>query len=398
MGSPYTIRLKILLPCAAVCALVTIIGGCQGKTLVDDNPVFAAAPPRGSLSNKSSVVSNDAAEESDIRAVSLAKSSTLLTGNSVVAEVNGSPIFVDDLIGSVRLAVESDPNIPAEQKQQIMYAQIRKRIDGYIEQEIVLQALNKAIPEDRRALIAESLEEPFQEVVSKIKADSNVETDAELNEILAEQGLSIDLLRESFVRVQKVQGYLSTLAAPPGEIDRPELVEYYQAHQDEFTNTERVRWQEITVDFSAHEGRDGAEDTMAKVVKELQGGADFADVAVKYSTALSAEKRGDMGWLERGGLADKELEKRLFELKPGQMTRVMVRNDRFDLFRVVDHQFAQTSPLKEVQQEIEQKIKQQTMQASRKAALDELRDKSSVVTIFDEDDSESEEASPFSGI
>ena len=398
MSSPYTIRLKILLPCAAVCALVTIIAGCQGKTLVDDNPVFAAAPPRGSLSNKSSVVSNDPAEDSDIRAVSLTKSSTLLTGNSVVAEVNGSPIFVDDLIGSVRLAVESDPSIPAEQKQQIMYAQIRKRIDGYIEQEIVLQALNKAIPEDRRALIAESLEEPFQEVVSKIKADSNVETDAELNEILAEQGLSIDLLRESFVRVQKVQGYLSTLATPPGEIDRPELVEYYLAHQDEFTNTERVRWQEITVDFSAHEGRDGAEDIMAKVVKELQSGADFADVAVKYSTALSAEKRGDMGWLERGGLADKELEKRLFELKPGQMTKVIVRDDRFDLFRVVDHQFAQTSPLKDVQQEIEQKIKQQTMQASRKAALDELRDKSSVVTIFDEDDSAPEKTSPFSGI
>lgn len=398
MSSPYTIRLKILLPCAAVWALVTIIAGCQGKTLVDDNPVFAAAPPRGSLSNKSSVVSIDPAEDSDIRAVSLTKSSTLLTGNSVVAEVNGSPIFVDDLIGSVRLAVESDPSIPAEQKQQIMYAQIRKRIDGYVEQEIVLQALNKAIPEDRRALIAESLEEPFQEVVSKIKADSNVETDAELNEILAEQGLSIDLLRESFVRVQKVQGYLSTLATPPGEIDRPELVEYYLAHQDEFTNTERVRWQEITVDFSAHEGRDGAEDIMAKVVKELQSGADFADVAVKYSTALSAEKRGDMGWLERGGLADKELEKRLFELKPGQMTKVIVRDDRFDLFRVVDHQFAQTSPLKDVQQEIEQKIKQQTMQASRKAALDELRDKSSVVTIFDEDDSAPEKTSPFYGI
>lgn len=399
MGSPYTIRLKYLLPSAAALALVTIIAGCQGKTLVDDNPVFAAAPPRGSLDNKSSVASNEVdSQPRTIVPISESKSLAVLSGNSVVAEVNGSPIFVDDLIGSVRLALESDPNIPAEQKQQIMYAQIRKRIDGYVEQEVVLQALNKAIPEDRRALIAESLEGPFQEVVAKIKADSNVQTDAELNDVLAEQGLSIDLLRESFVRVQKVQGYLSTLATPPTEIDRPDIVEYYKSHLEDFTNTERVRWQEITVEFSAHDGRDGAEDVMAKVVKELQSGGDFADLAVKYSTALSAEKRGDMGWLERGGLADKELEKRLFELKPGQMTKVMVRDDRFDVFRVVDHQFAQTAPLKDVQQEIEQKIKLETTQAARKAALDELREKSSVVTIFDGVASDSDKPSPFSGI
>lgn len=399
MGSPYTIRLKYLLPSAAALALVTIIAGCQGKTLVDDNPVFAAAPPRGSLDNKSSVASNEVdSQPRTIVPISESKSLAVLSGNSVVAEVNGSPIFVDDLIGSVRLALESDPSIPAEQKQQVMYAQIRKRIDGYVEQEVVLQALNKAIPEDRRALIAESLEGPFQEVVAKIKADSNVQTDAELNDVLAEQGLSIDLLRESFVRVQKVQGYLSTLATPPTEIDRPDIVEYYKSHLEDFTNTERVRWQEITVEFSAHDGRDGAEDVMAKVVKELQSGGDFADLAVKYSTALSAEKRGDMGWLERGGLADKELEKRLFELKPGQMTKVMVRDDRFDVFRVVDHQFAQTAPLKDVQQEIEQKIKLETTQAARKAALDELREKSSVVTIFDGVASDSDKPSPFSGI
>lgn len=385
MGPSDLFRQKLLLSSAACLALMLIVAGCKGKSLIDDNPVFAAAPPRGSLSNKSTLAKNSAGKESDIHAVSLARTAPVLTGNSVVAEVNGTPVFVDDLIGSIRLAVEADTNIPDEQKQQIMYAQIRKRIDGYIEQEIVLQALNKAIPEDRRAMIDESLETPFQEMVTKIKADSQAETDAQLNEKLAEQGLSIDLLRESFVRVQKVQGYLSTLATPPKEIDRPEMVAYYKANSEEFTSEERLRWQEISVDFITHNGRDGAEEVMIKVVEALQGGADFADVAEKYSTAFSAEKRGDMGWLKRGSLADSKLEDQLYSMKPGEMTRVQVQDDRFAVFRVVDHQFAKTSAFQDVQQEIEQKIKKQTLQDARKKVLDDLRDQATVVSMFDDE-------------
>ena len=395
VGTPDFSRHRILLNSAIFMMLLVVAAGCKGKSLIDDNPVFADAPPRGSLSNRSSLAKNEEDAASPILSVS--KSAVLLSGNSVVAEVNGTPIFVDDLIGSIRLAVESDTNIPNDQKQQIMYAQIRKRIDGYVEQEIVLQALNRAIPEDRRALIDESLEAPFQEMIAKIKVDSKVETDSELNDVLSEQGLSIDLLRESFVRVQKVQGYLSTLATPSQEIDRPELVAYYKAHQQEFTNEERVRWQEIVVDFASHGGRDGAEEVMIQVVKELQNGADFADVASKYSTALSAEKRGDMGWLDRNSLVDSKLEDELYAMKPGQMTKVHVQENRFAVYRVVDHQFAKTSPFQEVQQAIEQKIKQQRQQDARKKVLDDLRSKATVVTMFDDEPAADSVKPEFSG-
>ncbi|MEZ6127013.1 MAG: peptidylprolyl isomerase [Planctomycetaceae bacterium] len=365
-----------------------LLTGCRGKSLVDDNPVFAAAPPRRQLTNRSTVAAtDDASGSSAVRTVSFAKlEEHPLTGNTIVAEVNGAPIFVDDIAGSVRLAIEGNPAIPDDQRQKLLYQQVKARLTNYVDQEIVIQALEQAIPADRRSQINESLEGPFQEVITNIKRDRNLTTDAELNDVLANEGLSVDLLRESFFRIQKVQGYLSTIADAPSVIDRSEMVAWYQAHLDEFTTHERVRWQEIVVKFDHHGGRKGAEQRMADVVRQLQAGADFAELAASHSDALSAEKRGDMGWLERGSLADTDLEQQLFALESGQMTKVYVRDTQFEVYRVVDHQHAKTSEFQEVQRAIEQKIKAERQQAARKEALDKLKAKAIVVTMFDDDD------------
>ncbi|MDG1897210.1 MAG: peptidylprolyl isomerase [Fuerstiella sp.] len=365
--------------------VVVLLSGCQGKSLVDDNPVFAEAPPRRSLTNKSTVASSDDEEgESQIQAVSFTGSSkTKIVGNTVVAEVNGRPIFVDDLIGSLRLAIEAEESLSDEQRQQILEKQIKGRLDNYIEQEIVVQALKQKIPEDRQQVIEESLEKPFGEVIANIKKDRKLTTDEELNQVLSTEGLSVDLLRESFFRIQMVNGYLSTIAESPDTISRLEMLAHYDEHSEEFTTQERIRWQELVVLFTSNDGREGAEARMTEVVQQLQKDVDFAELATNYSDALSAEKRGDMGWLTRGSLSDNALEEQLFSLPSGGMTKVYVRDDRFEVYRVVDHQPARTAPFQEMQKEIEQRIRAEKAKAARQKTMQDLRAKASVVTMFD---------------
>ena len=386
---PRTQKLLPLLMVALVC-------GCQGKSLVDDNPVFRETPPRRSLTNRATSESDSTTRSSSIKSVSFTNDASTeeLTGNTVVAEVNGTPIFVDDLVGSQRLAMEADPRVSPEQRQSILLRQIKGRLDSYVEQEVVLQSLKQAIPEDRQEVIHESLEVPFQEVIGNIKKDRGVETDDELNDILAQENLSIDLLRESFVRIQMVQGYVQTLATVPDVIDRVDMVNYYQEHQADFTTSERVRWQEIVVRFDKHGGRDGAKTRMETVVRQLQDGAKFGELAMEHSDALSAERRGDMGWLERGGLADKTVEKTLFELEAGQPTQIYVRDDRFEVYRVVDHQQQRVTPFAEVQSQIEQILKQKAAQDAKQKVLSDMRDKATVVTMFDKTDVATQDTIP----
>ena len=389
---PYLI-LQVL---TAACFFV----GCEGKTLVDSDPVFAHAPPRRSLTNRATVAQTKPdSPESVIKTVSYdVQSEAPLTGNTVVAEVNGVPIFVDDIIGSVRLALDERDEIPDEQKRRIMLTQIQRGLDRHIEQEIVLQTLNATIPADRQQLVEDSLNEVFEaEVLGKIRRDKNVTTEDELQAVLGEEGLSIELLREAFFRVQKVNGFLSQRAAAPEEVDRTEIVNYYRENIDQFTTKERVRWQELVLKYSYHDGKQNTAKQMLELVKQLKAGTSFGELAEKYSDALSAEKKGDMGWLMPGALADKELEKELWSIPGGQTTQLYERSDQLELYRVVEHQHAETSSLQDVQHQIKETLKDQKFKASRKTVLDELTTGANVITIFDNDVAEANPAAtPFS--
>lgn len=380
--------------------VASFLVGCEGKTLVDSDPVFATAPPRRSLTNRATVAQTESDKaESVVKTVSYdMESESPLTGNTVVAEVNGTPIFVDDLIGSVRLALEERDEIPAEQKRRIMLSQIQRGLDRHIEQQIVLQTLDATIPEDRRQLVEDSLTEVFEsEVLPTIRKSKNVSTEKELQDALAEEGLSIELLKEAFFRVQKVNGFLSQRATAPDKIDRADLVKFYQENTAEFTTKERVRWQELVLKYDYHDGKQKTAKAMLDLIQQLKSGTPFGELAEKYSDALSAEKKGDMGWLLPGALADKELEEELWKIPAGQTTKIYERDNQLELYRVVEHQQAKTSSLQEVQQQIEETLKDQKFKESRQAVLDELKAKANIITIFDNQIAEAQPAAtPFS--
>lgn len=86
-----------------------------------------------------------------------------------------------------------------------------------------------------------------------------------------------------------------------------------------------------------------------------------------------------------GSLADKELEAMLFEMSAGDMTSVQVREDRFEVYKVIDHRHPKTVEFQAVQKEIEAKKLEELREAAQKQVLDDLRAKGIIVTIFDGD-------------
>jgi parvulin-like peptidyl-prolyl isomerase len=98
---------------------------------------------------------------------------------------------------------------------------------------------------------------------------------------------------------------------------------------------------------------------------------------------LSAEKRGDMGWIKRESLADKNLEAMLFDMPSGAMTSVQVHDDRFEVYKVIDHRAPKSVEFQAVQKEIEAKLLANLREEAQKQVLEDLRVKSTIVTIFD---------------
>jgi parvulin-like peptidyl-prolyl isomerase len=372
---------------AGMCTL--LISGCSGRSIKVDNPVFAAAPPRRSLVNHSADAQEQKLEmaqkggETDVQTIGFSKlSNGPLTGSSVVAEVNGKPIFVDDVLGGARQIIERDPNLPDEKRQMVMMSTLQKRLPKYVEDELIVQALEIKIPEDKRETIKESLEPEFQKVVASIKEKEGFATDRQLDERLASEGISIDQLRENFVRMQMIEGYVGSMTKVPGKIDREELLKYYRDHLDEFTGVEEVRFAEIVIRFRDHGGREGAEKAMTAVVTQLQSGKDFGDVAAAMSDTLTKEKRGEVGWIKRDSLSDKELENMLFDMPDGQLSSVQVQADRFEVYKVIAHRNPGTTAFQEVQSDIEDLLMKQRREEARAKVRKEIRGKGNIVTIF----------------
>lgn len=373
--------------------LVSSVPGCQGRAIHEDNPVFSAAPPRRSLSNRAADERElaltgsgrtSAASGSRIQTVSHSRlSSGPLTGTSIVAEVNGRPVFVDDVLGGMRRVLEAQPQLPDDERQRFLTAELKKRLDKHCEDELILEALNQKIPEDKRELLKQSLEPRFEQWLESVRKDRNLPPGASLDELFAKEGMTTEMMRTTFLRIQMVEGYLASLDKTPDTVDRQDLVEWYESHRQKYTSAEQVRFAEIVVRFASHGGRPGAEQVMTQLVSRLKNGEDFGAVAAELSDNLTREQQGEVGWIKRGTLKETDVESMLFEMPPGTVSKVLTRDDRFAVYKVIDHRRSETTPFQDVQLEIEEEILQQRRQAARQQLRDEIRARGQIITIFD---------------
>ncbi len=101
------------------------------------------------------------------------------------------------------------------------------------------------------------------------------------------------------------------------------------------------------------------EETAKKVIAELNGGADFAELAKKYSTDPGAQSGGDLGFFKKGDMLP-EFSDVAFALKPGETTQVPVKT-RFG-WHVIQVQEVRAAPppsLDQVRDEVRQSLIQE---------------------------------------
>jgi peptidyl-prolyl cis-trans isomerase SurA len=109
------------------------------------------------------------------------------------------------------------------------------------------------------------------------------------------------------------------------------------------------------------------------LLKQIRDGANFDDIAKKYSDGPSAADGGALGAFPRGKLA-KELEDKTFALKAGQVTDVIRTRQGYVILKVVDHQMAGVPPLKDVLPKIQDALYYEKLQPALRAYLTKLRE------------------------
>lgn len=147
-------------------------------------------------------------------------------------------------------------------------------------------------------------------------------------------------------------------------ISRDQIRDYYEYNLDDFKTGEQIRARHILFklksDAPEEEVREVREKALS-VLKKARAGADFAELARKYSEGPTRTKGGDLGFFSKGKMV-KQFEEAAFSLKKGEISDLVRTPFGFHIIKVEDKIEARTKPLEEVAEEIRQTLlKRETM-------------------------------------
>ncbi|MBM3814750.1 MAG: hypothetical protein FJW20_24255 [Acidimicrobiia bacterium] len=149
----------------------------------------------------------------------------------------------------------------------------------------------------------------------------------------------------------------------------------YESNKDRYRIDERAKVRHILVKA---EPDDEAEKKKAKakaegLLKQIRGGADFAELAKKNSDDPgSAVKGGDLDWIQRGQTVP-PFEKTSFEQKPGQISEPVETFFGYHIIHTLDKEPARIKPLDEVREELTAELKRRQLFEKMPELADQAR-------------------------
>ena len=177
----------------------------------------------------------------------------------------------------------------------------------------------------------------------------------EFEEALQQQNLTPEDLKARFkdqITIRKLisREIHSRLAVSPSEVTA-----YYEAHKADFITPQAA--QVATILIRPKDNLDvGRAESLAKdLYRQLGAGADFYDLARRYSDGFNPSMGGRIGLLVKGKNR-KEIDNVLFDLKAGQVSPVIRTPSGFHLFLIESVRPARQADLSEAQSAIQDRL------------------------------------------
>ncbi len=155
------------------------------------------------------------------------------------------------------------------------------------------------------------------------------------------------------------------------QISPQDIQRAYEDNKQQYSAPEQVRASHILLKT---EGKDDAavkkqaEELLAKV----KAGADFAQLATKYSEDdTSKVKGGDLDFFPKGQMVP-EFDKAAFSMKPGEISDLVKTQYGYHIIKLTEKKDASTKPLEEVRAQIEDQVKWERAQAEAQRSADEV--------------------------
>lgn len=237
-------------------------------------------------------------------------------------------------------------------------------LDGMINEELLYQEA-----QEQGVSASESeVEEQIQQYKGQYGDDG-------FDRALSNAGMNEDQLRSEISRSLTIQKLLEQEVTSGIEVTDQEVREFYEENTQMFEESQSVKASHILIDTRDAETEEAKQEARARaeeLLEQVEGGADFAELAREHSEGPSASNGGSLPQFSRGEMVP-PFEEAAFALEPGETSDVVETRFGFHIIRVEEKSAGGATPYEEVKPQIAQYLEQQKQQEAVQAYLEELK-------------------------
>ena len=298
-----------------------------------------------------------------------------LLGNSSGRETGSNGILAvveDRVITRDEVMKEVEPFIPQIRQKSLSEFEFNKRVGDYI-REIVQNMIDRELIvkdfRDKGMTIPQSyLDSNFDDY---LKREFNGDR-AEFLKFVQSQGKTIKQFKQEQEK-DLIVGYMqNNKRQAVAEISPKKIKDYYEANKAKWYTPASAKISLITLKT----GRTATLDENRKLAKEIvakfNAGEKFSELARKYSKDDSSAKGGEWGWYKKGEL-NPVLDREVFALKVGEITKPTEIGDMIFILKVEDKKNEGVQSIDDVREQIEWTIVEQNGKAMYQKWLEGLR-------------------------
>lgn len=263
-------------------------------------------------------------------------------------QMNG--VFNSDLYRQ-RLSMEriNPQEFENDIKRHLLFKKVQEKVTGGFN--VTDQELEQRFRKNNERIKAKYIMLPLERLTSQVKVsleELKAHYEANKDKYLYAERRSIELL---FIDPRDFQA--------DAQISDEEINRYYNRHQNQFLVRKQIKASHILLGVDQDTPLDADEKIKEKAVgllKRIEAGEDFEELAKTYSDCPSSKRGGDLGYFGKGKM-DPEFERAAFALGIGEVSQVIKSSFGYHIIKVEDIKPEHIKPLDEVRDQIVRALK-----------------------------------------
>ncbi len=221
-------------------------------------------------------------------------------------------------------------------------------------------------------------DEQFNRYLENIKKDNKIESDAQFEAALKQEGMSLADLRRNIERSMIVSQVQQNQVSGKIAVSDEESRRYYDAHSTEFTSPRTITLREVFVATpgdgkTLNVGADEAARAKATTIRErAMKGESFEKLAADLSDSPSKANAGLIGPLSLTDLTP-ELRKLIEAMKVGDISELLQSTRGYQILKLESSTPVTIVPFEEAREKISERVYSEKRQAEFEKFLERLR-------------------------